>query len=314
MERKIILGLVALLLTASAAQEARIDIIVVRGDILIDYIPALAYASHEKIPVIFVQPEKIQKDVREALSLYATTSKNLLIIGGKKAITESVENELRAIGFYVSRLWDWDRYGTAARIAIELWKTSPKAIIVEAEEVDDLLYAEAAALKTDSPVLFTKQNELPATTKKALYTLGVEKVIVIGNVSEKVIKEIKSVSKEVKVILHPEKKTSFEEFEKTPYRFNQSYIYLFIFILLFSVGIIVFYFRKKSTRFIVLDMDEEKIVELLKIHGTLTQKRIAELSGFSKPKTSRVLRSLLEKGVIEKIKHKKTQKIKLKSR
>lgn len=315
MERKIlVLILLGVLIPIAFAQLEERDIIVVRGDILVDYIPALAYASHAKIPVIFIQPDKIQGDIARALSSYAHSGKNLLIIGGEKAISENVEEELRKLGFYVSRLWDWDRYGTAARIAIDLWKVSKTAVVASAETSENLLLAESIALKTNSPVLFTEREKLPEVTKRALTRLGVEKVYIVGNVSENVISEIKSLTNDVEIITEGSYKEIMSERYESPYStmfiiFTLSALAIFI-----AIPFIIFLKRRKDVRYIILDTDEEKIVELLKIHGTLTQKRIAELSGFSKPKTSRILKSLLEKGVIERIKHKKTQKIKLKQK
>ena len=315
MERKIlVLILLGMLIPIAFAQLEQRDIIVVRGDILVDYIPALAYASHAKIPVIFIQPEKIQADVARALSFYAHYGKNLLIIGGEKAISEDVEEELRKLGFYVSRLWDWDRYGTAARIAIDLWKSSETAVIAEAENSENLLLAEYIALKTDSPVLFTKREKLPEVTKKALTRLGVEKVYIVGNVSENVITEIKSLTSEVEIITGEGYKKIIGENYESHYSTTLVIFILSILAIVIAISFFVFMKRRKTISYIILDTDEEKIVELLKIHGTLTQKRIAELSGFSKPKTSRILKSLFEKGVIERIKHKKTQKIKLKQK
>lgn len=312
MEKRVLV-FALLFMAIGFAQLEKVDIIVVRGDVLFDYIPALAYASHEKIPIILIQPEEIQKNIAEALSSYTSTGKNLLIIGGKDAISEKTEAELRKLGFSVSRLWDWDRYGTAARIAIDLWKTSKSAVIVQAESSKNLLIAEKIALRTNSPVLFTKKYVLPDVTKKALRTLGAEKIYLVGNVSENVLKDISSLAKvEIAENVVTEKiETNIKKQDNYLVILGSTIISVIIIILILLA---IVFFRRKSVQYIILDPDEEKIVELLEIHGTLTQKRIAELSGFSKPKTSRLLKSLLEKGVIERLKYKKTQKIRLKQK
>ncbi len=287
--------------------ESNADLIVVRGDVLVDYIPTLAYASHAKIMLLLVKPEKIDKDSLSALKVYAKTYKNVVIIGGKNAVSEDVEKELKNLGFYVTRLWDWDRYGTAARIAIELWKSSENAVIVDAENSNNFIYAGMLAIKTESPVLYSKKDSLPKTTEKALKILNVKNAIMVGNFSSEVIEKISSLGISVK-------KVSVEKLKKQQ-NFEKGNVSI-LFVLAFSISLLIIgylAFKKiKRTEFILLTPDEEKIVELLKLHGTLTQKRIAELSGFSKPKTSRLISSLSQKGVIEKIKYKKTQKIRLK--
>jgi uncharacterized membrane protein len=79
-------------------------------------------------------------------------------------------------------------------------------------------------------------------------------------------------------------------------------------IILLSVGL------RKRVRppVFILTEDEEKMVEMLRIHGKTDQSRLAKLTDFSKPRISRMLRSLEERGIIEREKFKKTFKIKLK--
>jgi len=58
--------------------------------------------------------------------------------------------------------------------------------------------------------------------------------------------------------------------------------------------------------------DEEKLIELLRMHGKTEQNKLAGLTGYSKPRISRMLRSLEERGIITRERFKKTYKIKLK--
>ena len=61
----------------------------------------------------------------------------------------------------------------------------------------------------------------------------------------------------------------------------------------------------------VMSEDEERIIEILKANGKTEQNKLASMTGYSKPRISRMLKRLEERKIIEREKFKKTLRIKL---
>ncbi len=81
------------------------------------------------------------------------------------------------------------------------------------------------------------------------------------------------------------------------------------------LGIFFFMSRGKptiETVMTILNDDEKKVVNLLMEKGVLTQKQIARECDFSKPKVSRLVTNLEERGIVEKRPVGRTNKVKLK--
>lgn len=80
---------------------------------------------------------------------------------------------------------------------------------------------------------------------------------------------------------------------------------LLVFILVFVVFALVFYlfyYRKRQFRLAlsVIDKDEKKVLEILdNFEKPVNQKKIVELTGFSKAKVSRIINSLHERRIVD---------------
>ena len=89
--------------------------------------------------------------------------------------------------------------------------------------------------------------------------------------------------------------------------FSPTWIFGIIAVLVVVLG--VFIFKKRFTRppetteDEIMKSDEDRVIELLReAGGTMSQSNIVEGTGFSKSKTSAILNSLKQKGVIQKVK------------
>ncbi|MFQ6052348.1 MAG: helix-turn-helix transcriptional regulator [Candidatus Hydrothermarchaeota archaeon] len=90
----------------------------------------------------------------------------------------------------------------------------------------------------------------------------------------------------------------------------------FVFLALL-VGIGVGYFVGIKRGKVKLDLEEEglKIIEEIeKAGGDILQEELPKLTGFSRPKISRLISDLVEKGIIEKEEYKRTYRLKLKKK
>lgn len=317
--RKIVivsLPIIFLVLIVPIVSAVSYDVIIVRGDIPTDYVIASIYAHSSEIPIVLVNPNSIPGDIKKELAGYARSGyKDLLIIGGKEAISLGVEDSLRGMGFSVSRLWDWNRYGTAARVAIDLWSKAESTVIVNGEEYQDFLVAQRVALKNNIPILFSLNASITPETADALQKLEVRQAFLVGNGDVSgVLNQMGIATKTIDV--------SFKDLEEGTTLLDMDSIILYSLLIILALIILIslVYIRRifrdrVSIPSMVLVPEEQEIIKAIKnSYGAVMQNKLPEVTGFSRPKICRLVKVLEDRGVIKREKKKKTYILKLKSR
>ncbi len=285
------------LFSASGLALAEFDLVIVRSDVSTDYIIGSAYASSAGVPILLTDPDELSEEEKRQLSSYKSEESSVLILGGKEAISENIENEVEELGFSVTRIWDWDRYGTASRAALDLWGTSNDAILVDGEDSTNYLRAQRLAIEKSYPILFTKTNDMPETTSIALQRMGVQRVYTYKNVDTGGYQNIELESGDVVLV----------EIEKE----KQVVPFILVGIVFILIALVAYLWYKKSNIPDSILTDEEK--EIIKhIKKGARQNELPALTGFSKPKISRLLQDMEERDIVEREKEKKTYKIDLK--
>lgn len=284
--KKIILTIFIFLSMIPLAKAISYDLIVVRADIPTEYTIASVYANYMKIPVVLVNPNEIPIETKRELFGYVGNYRNILIIGGKEAISFGVENELKEMGFNVGRLWDWNRYGTAARAAIELWDKSDSAVIVDGENYQNLLLAQRFALKNNLPILFIKNFSIPVETRSALRRLETKKIYLF---EEKIEDDL-----EIPVEMMTVEKMDFEEEKEGMFNWMFFASTGFIAFILLSF----YLWKRRSIPSEILTKEERKIINVIK-KGDIKQNQLPAITGFSKPKVSRLLQNLERRKIIK---------------
>ncbi len=282
--------LFTVLFNVSYSQE--FDLILVRGDLLYDYISIVPYSCKYDIPIYFVKDTIDYNLFKDFYKKY----KKILIIGGYEAVSKDIERKLLEIGFYVKRIGYQNRYETSSHVAIELFKKSSRAILVSDDY--NLLEVSVIACRLKYPVLIYRNEYVPFSVKLALEKLGVKEILVLGKENMDI--------KMLKV-----KRIRLNDIEK---RNLDSYFFIPILIFTFIFIIIILLRKIYRRRTIVLTDDEKKIIEVLKTFGELTQDRLPFITGFSKTKISNIVRELEKKNLIKRIPYKKTWKIILKEK
>ncbi len=124
------------------------------------------------------------------------------------------------------RISGQQREDTAAAIATKGWSSSKTAIIASATNYPDALCASAVAGNYDCPLLLVFKDDLPSATTKALVSLGVENVIVMGGdgaISDTVVSEIEKLGIDAeRVSGETREETSIKAMEKVT-SLNDSY-------------------------------------------------------------------------------------------
>lgn len=296
--KKILILIAFLLLQASLAQY---DLILVRNDLPQDWAIAQSYAHKEGIPILTTSPEKLDSQIKAQLIGYKKSGFNkILIIGGEKAISRDVQQELNDLGFITHRIYEGDRYGTSARVAIELFPTAKTVVMVNGASLEDLLIAQRIALRTKSPILLVKKDGLPVSVANAVKTLGIKKIYLVSDID-----------------------ASFENLEAEVVRVRGDIItreksFTTLILASISIAIIVLFLAfhlKTRIPYAVLTKDEEKIIRVIEDNGgEITQDKLPELTNFSRPKISRLVSELVERGILEKSPYGRTQKLKIKKK
>lgn len=298
-----------------AAETVSYDVIVVRGDILVDYTVAQAYSQKEKIPILLTDPKNLSASTRrELMGFYDEGARNVLLIGGTTdAISEDIELDIANIGYTVTRIWDWDRSGTAARVSIDLWKYSKESVIINGGIEESYLIASKFAMKRGIPILITNENDLPDSTKEALLAINVKKVYIVGpRVSENIVKELSSLGITVERLGKDINISEITALDDERFNLEIDIISLISGIAIGLVSLfLVFRFKKdESVPVFVLTEDERRLVQALK-NGEDKQEKLPQATNFSRPKVTRLVMDLESKGIIFREKKGKTYKIKL---
>ncbi len=303
------------LISPTIVEASNYDVIVVRGDILIDYTVAQAYSQKEKIPILLTDPKDLSpSSKRELLGFYNAGARRVLIIGGTtEAISEEIELEISSIGYEITRIWDWDRAGTAARISIDLWKSSREAVIINGAVEESYLIASTFAMKRGIPILITNENDLPHSTKDALEKINSRKVYLVGpmiseNISNSLTENgisVERFGKDIDI-------TDIEDIGGEGFNFRVDIFSLIAGLFIGTLSLfLVFRFKKdESVPVFVLTEDERKLVQALK-NGEDRQEKLPDATNFSRPKVTRIVMDLESKGIIFREKKGKTFKIKL---
>jgi uncharacterized membrane protein len=282
------------------------DVIVVRGDLPYDWTVAQAYSQRAKIPIITTSPDMLDDSTREQLMGFKETGHNsILVFGGEAALSPSIEAEMVEEGFITHRIREVDRYGTSARVAVELYENAETVVVVNGEDVRGLLNSQMAALQTDSPILLIKKDEIPQSVKETLRLLGTKEVILIPS----------EISEDVKAELGSG--YNVELFPDVSGVSGSSNLRVFDIVLGLVLGVLLSLVLRKRGRgrvpYNVLTEDEEQVIRAIEENGgELGQDALYKVTDFSRPKISRVVSELVERDLIEKTQFKRSFKLKIK--
>ncbi len=101
----------------------------------------------------------------------------------------------------IHRLSGEDRYETSVAISQKGWPNGADTVVLaRGDAFPDALAGTPLAYQEDAPLLLTKSKVLESSTKNELKRLNVNKVIILGSenaISEKVVKEIKTINKNI---------------------------------------------------------------------------------------------------------------------
>ncbi|ACU69173.1 PKD domain containing protein [Catenulispora acidiphila DSM 44928] len=113
------------------AEDQAQAVVLARGDAFPDALAGVPLAAYKHGPLLLTDPKTVSQATLEEIRrvLPAGGNHTIYILGGKTAVSPSVEAELRGLGYNVVRYGGTDRYGTALLIA-HLGLGDPRHLII----------------------------------------------------------------------------------------------------------------------------------------------------------------------------------------
>jgi CSLREA domain-containing protein len=166
-----------------AAFDTADTVVLARADNFADALAGAPLAAKLGAPVLLSFPGELA--TATAAELGRLGAKTVVILGGEAAISQTVVDQLTAIGVTVDRVAGANRYETAYRIADRVGGT--EVYIAKAADADnpssafvDALGVSAVAAFQQRPILLVADSVLPGPTLDAIADLGVTKATIIG--------------------------------------------------------------------------------------------------------------------------------------
>jgi len=130
-------------------------------------------------PVLLVQPGTIPATVREELTRLRPAE--IVILGGNRAVSPTLEPLLLKFSSSVSRLPGADRYATSAEISRASFPAKAQvAYISSGMDFPDALSGAPVAAMYSGPVLLTSTTSIPDAVKTELLRLKPERIVILG--------------------------------------------------------------------------------------------------------------------------------------
>ena len=176
-------------IAGDATFAAPTTVIVSTGENFPDALAASTLAgANAPAPIVLTQTATYTADAKSALAaLKGKGVGTVNIVGGTTAVSQSVEDAIKADGFTIVRTAGTDRYLTAAAIATAANAKSPSApiggfktaLIATGTNFPDALAGGPAAYANKIPLLLVNDT-VPQATKDAIASLGIKKAVILG--------------------------------------------------------------------------------------------------------------------------------------
>lgn len=119
-------------------------------------------------PILLTDPAALSGVTKD--EIVRLKAKKVIILGGKSAVSLDIEQELKVLGVSFKRISGSDRFATAAQISAEL--PSSQVMVVNGRNFPDALSVSSYAAISQTPILLTEKDSVPAATLNAMDNFG----------------------------------------------------------------------------------------------------------------------------------------------
>lgn len=152
--------------------------VLARGDNFADALCAGPLAQKYNGPILLTAPTVLNQDTLKELKRLGV--KHLFITGGTGAVSQGVEDALKAGGIAtIERIYGNDRYDTSVKIAEKLG-AGGKAVLATGSDFPDALSISVVAAKLGMPILLTAKDNVPGVVNRYFQNKAVTQTYLIG--------------------------------------------------------------------------------------------------------------------------------------
>lgn len=158
------------------------------------YADALAIgpiAANKNLPLLLTQRDSIKENTLEYLKEKGIET--VTIVGGKNAVSQSVENTLKDLGIKIKRVQGKSREETAINIAKKYIENPEKIIVANGYKYADAVVGGYLGAKENSPILLNNDSALNSKNRVYISEKGISTTVLGGNASigNTILKDIK---------------------------------------------------------------------------------------------------------------------------
>lgn len=159
--------------------------VLARADDYADALAGVGLAHARGAPLLLTPGAALDAVTGAALRRHLRPGATVYVLGGTGAVSAAVSDEVRALGFEVSRLAGADRYETAVTVATVQMEAMGKdgagtAVVASGADFADALTVSVPAARGGWPVLLTPPDALHPATAAFLRAHGTHGIEVVG--------------------------------------------------------------------------------------------------------------------------------------
>lgn len=152
-------------------------VVLTRSDTYADALSGVALAAKKGGPLLLTPPDRLEEATRaEMQRVLLPGHSTVYLLGSTGALSQAVEDQVRALGYFVQRLAGPDRFATSVEIAKAIDPNPPLVLLATGMNYPDALAAGAAAAAQNASeegnysavVLLTRDATIPSVTKAFL--------------------------------------------------------------------------------------------------------------------------------------------------
>jgi putative cell wall-binding protein len=164
-----------------AAQSAR-AVILARDDVFADALAGSPMSAAFVGPVLLTPTNSLGSSARAGIIRVLVPGGTVYVLGGTAAVSTTVADQLKQLGYAIVRIGGRDRYETATLIAQKLTASGPVQRIYLATGMNfpDALAAASAAGSGHGVILLTADNVMPAVTSTWMAAHAGVPVVAVG--------------------------------------------------------------------------------------------------------------------------------------
>ena len=306
---------------AQVGAQQSFDAVVVRGDIYTDWIIAMSYGMSHGSWIVQLTSTN-ENEVLKLITGLAGFKRNIsiLIVGAPNAVPIDFEGKLQSLGIIVKRVGGATRLDTSLYLAINYWRDCKSLVLVDGFNSSYYLAALSLAVERKAPIIYTKNGKPPDGFRESLenHLKDLKSIIVVGESLD---------PNEANFLRSKGYSVSYISSTNVTLRYPEGIQLIsgeiaapLLAIFSFPLGSLLTYVlmrrskREEGSLMDFLTLDERKLVEIIKEKGEVLQEELSELTGFSKPKISRMIAELSDRRILSKEKYGKTYIIRLNER